>query len=179
MKDLCKKDVILIYRNDEDKRFHLAESQSMIAHVDHMFSSQIKFDQFSQLKNDIENDKVKIEILETCNDRLVRQTRLLKYRNDLIDKGYVEYSSTKYADAKVKMKMVSIVKRMYVMVYLSLGKRPKTILGMFDKMCDAKLFFDTHYPSGQILSDTIVICDNELTKKFTQDSYSLNNYHGD
>lgn len=176
LRDLCKKDVILIYRNDDDKRFHLAESQSMIAHVDHMFSSAIKFDQFGQLNNDIENNKVKIEILETCSDRLIRQIKLLRYRNDLIEKGYVEYSSTKYADVKVKLDMIKIRSRIYIMVYLCLAKRPKQLLGMFDKMDEARSFYDTHYPNGKIVSDEIVVYNNELTKKYTSKSFSLNNY---
>jgi hypothetical protein len=173
MIDLFKKDVILIYRNDEDKRFHLCESQSMIAHVDHMFSSQMMFDQFSQLKEDVLSGKVVVDILETgITDKFIRQTKLLKYRNDLLDKGYVEYSTTRFINAKVKMRIVNYRKKYMVTVYISIGTKKRQVLGAFDNISQAKEFMDTHYPDGNIVSDKIVFADNELTQKFN-DSFTI------
>lgn len=169
MNDLMKKDVIMIYRNDEDKRFHLIESQSLISHVHYMFMSQIYFPQFVQLKNDIEQNKVRTEILlETCSDRFIRKTRLLKYRTDMINAGYTEYSSTKYTKTKVRLEIMPINKKMYILVYMVVGRKARTVLGVFDKMDEAKAFFNAYYKSGKIHDDIgIMICDNELTKKIS------------
>jgi hypothetical protein len=165
-KDLFKKDVIVVYKNWSDKKFHLAESQSMIAHVDYMFSTQMNMSQFKVMKSDVLSGKVTIEIIEICDDKFIRRTKLLKYRNDLLADGYTEYSSTRFVDAKVKTKLTQIGKSLYVLVYLAVGNKPKTVLGVFDKMDDANQFKKDHYPDDRINDDSrIVIADNELTKK--------------
>lgn len=167
MKDLLKKDVIVIYRNDEAKRFHLAESQSMIAHVDHMFSSQIKFDQFSQLLNDVNDDKVSIDVLEYDVDRFIRQIKMVQYRNEYLGSGYTEYSSTKFIDAKIHLDIADLnAGHMYAVVYMTIGNKPRTLLGIFESMDEATEFFNEHYYGGVVNTDKgVVLADNELSQK--------------
>lgn len=167
MKDLLKKDVIVVYRNDEDRKFHLAESQSMIAHVDHMFSSQIKFDQFSQLLNDVLDDKVSIDVLEYDVDRFIRQIKMVQYRNEYLGNGYTEYSSTKFVDAKIHLDIADLnAGHMYAVVYMTIGNKPRTLLGIFESMDEATEFFNEHYYGGVVNTDKgVVLADNELSQK--------------
>lgn len=173
IKDLLKKDVIILYRNDEAKKFHLAESQSMIAHVDHMFSSAIKFDQFSQLLKDVNNEKVSIDVLECDVNKFIRQVKMVQYRNDYLAKGYTEYSTIKFVDAKIHLDIVDInVSNMCAIVYMTLGTKPKTLLGIFDNMDEAKAFYNDYYYGGRINTDKgLVLANNELSQnmlhKFT------------
>jgi uncharacterized protein YggL (DUF469 family) len=167
MKDLLKKDVILVYRNDDDKKFHLAESQSMIAHVDHMFSSQIKFEQFSQLLNDVLDDKVSIEVIEYDVDKFVRQIKMVEYRNEFLGSGYTEYSATRFTDAKVHVDIAEINQgHMYAIVYMTIGTKPRTVLGVFDTMEEANTFFNDNYYGGKVNTDKgVILADNELSQK--------------
>jgi len=168
--DLLKKEVIVLWKNDEDKKFYLTETNSMINHVRNLFATQIKMDKFQDLHDDILNDKVCMSILEQCNDRLVRRTRLLKYRNDLVAEGYTEYTGhTSFVNVKVKMTLGRFKRgKAYVIVYLVVRRKSKMILGIFDDMDEAKVFYDTHYPNGSIVSDTFIIADNDLTKQYAQ-----------
>lgn len=167
MKDMLKKNVIVIYRNDVDKKFHLAESQSMIAHVDHMFSSQIKFDQFSQLLDDVNNDRVVVSIVDEGSDRFVRQTKLLGIRNDYLGRGYTEYSSTKFTDANVHVDIADLnAGHLYAIVYMTIGTKPRTVLGIFETMEEATEFFNENYYGGLVNTDKgIVLANNDLSQK--------------
>lgn len=167
MKDLLKKDVIVVYRNDEAKRFHLAESQSMIAHVDHMFSSQIKFDQFSQLLTDINNDKVSIDVLEYDVDKFIRQVKMVHYRNHYLGIGYKEYSSTRFVDARIHVDIADLNQgHMYAIVYMTLGTKPRTLLGIFESMDEANEFFNEHYYGGVVDTNKgVVLAQNDLSQK--------------
>lgn len=167
MKDLLKKDVIVIYRNDEDKRFHLAESQSMIAHVDHMFSSALKFDQFSQLLNDINDDKVSIEVLEYDVDKFIRQVKMVEYRNEFIGSKYKEYSTTRFVDARIHVDIADLNQgHMYAIVYMTLGTKPRTLLGIFESMDEANAFVNENY-QGNVVDTTkgVVLATNDLSQK--------------
>ena len=168
MKDLLKKDVIVVYRNDEDKRFHLAESQSMIAHIDHMFSSQLKLDRFNQLLDDINDDRISIDVLEYDVDKFIRQVKLVEYRNEFLGNDYTEYSDTNFIDARIHVDVAELsASHMYAIVYMTIGTKPRTILGIFDSMNDANAFFNEHYPDGKVdtTAKGIVLTDNELSKK--------------
>ena len=179
MSDLFKKDVIVVYRNDVDKRFYVSESQSMIGHVKNMFSTQLKADKFSQLKNDIESDKVVLEIIEIEPDKFIRQTKLVKYNEEYVAQGYTQYVSIlRSTKPKIKMHIArNRHKNFCVLVYMILGTRPKTILGAFTKMEEAKKFMKENYPGSKIGSNGVVIADNDLTKDFIQNrSFHFNNY---
>lgn len=167
LKELLKKDVIVVYRNDEGKRFHLAESQSMIAHVDHMFSSQIKFDQFSQLLDDVNDDMVSIDVLEYDVDRFIRQIKMVQYRNEFLGSGYTEYSSTKFIDAKIHVDIADLNQgHMYAVVYMTLGTKPKTLLGIFESMDEANAFVNENYYGNVVNTDKgLVLANNELSQK--------------
>jgi hypothetical protein len=122
------------------------------------------------MKNDVLAGKVTIEILEICDDRFIRRTKLMNYRNELLAKGYTEYSATQFVDAKVRMKYVQLGKRLYAMVYMVVGNKPKTVLGVFDKMEEAKEFMNLHYPDDRVNAHSrIVVADNELTHKLISD----------
>lgn len=167
MKDLLKKDVIVVYRNDEDKRFHLTESQSMIAHVDNMFSTQLKIDRFSQLLQDINDDKISIDVLEYDVDKFIRQIKLVEYRNEFLGSGYTEYSTTNFIDAKVHVDIADLNHgNMYAIVYMTYGTKPRTILGIFDDMEEANAFFDEYYHGGKVDTNKgLVLAKNELSNK--------------
>lgn len=176
--DLFKKDVIVVYRNDVDKRFHLSESQSMIGHVKNMFATQLKGDKFSQLKKDIESGKVVLEIIEIEPDKFIRRTKLVKYIEYYRDMGYNEYVSiTRSTKPVIKMQIVNNNKRsFYVLVYMLLGTRPKTILGTFNKVEEAKKFMRENYPGNKLGSKGLVIADNDLTTEFIATrSFDFNN----
>lgn len=167
MKDLLKKDVIIIYRNDESKKFHLAESQSMIAHVDHMFSTQIKLDQFHQLLDDVNGDSVTVEVLEYDVDKFIRQVKMVQYRNEYLGRGYTEYSRTRFTDANIHVDIADLHNgTMYAIVYMTIGTKPRTLLGIFDTMEEANAFFNEHYYDGKVNTDKgLVIACNDLSKK--------------
>lgn len=167
MKDLLKKDVIVIYRNDEDKRFHLTESKSMIAHVDNMFSSLLKIDRFSQLLQDIEDDKVSIDVLEYDVDKFIRQIKLVEYRNEFLGSGYIEYSTTNFIDAKVYVDIADLNNgHMYAIVYMTIGTKPRTILGIFEDMEEANAFYDEYYHGGKVHTDKgVVLAKNAVSNK--------------
>ncbi len=167
MKDLLKKDVIVVYRNDEDKKFHLAESQSMIAHVDHMFSSAIKFDQFTQLLSDVNDDKVSIDVLEYDVDRFVRQVKMVGYRNEFLGSGYTEYSTTKFVDANIHVDIADLnYGHLYAVVYMTLGTKPRTPLGIFESIDEANEFFNENYYGGKVNTDKgLVLANNDLSQK--------------
>ena len=175
MQDLFKKNVIVLWKNDVTKRFYLTETNSMIGHVRNLFSTQINFPQFKMLKDDITDgsNNVEMSILEECPDKLVRRTRLLKYRNDLVAQGYTEYTGhTGFIDAKVKLKLGKVNKNeLLILVYLVVRRKAKMILGVFDDMDEAKVFYNAHYPDGVIpLDKQIVISDNILTKQYASKS---------
>lgn len=167
LKDLLKKDVIVVYRNDEHKRFHLAESQSMIAHVDHMFSSAIKFEQFSQLLIDVYDDRVSIDVLEYDVDKFIRQVKMVHYRNHYLGTGYTEYSRTKFVDAHIHVDIADLNQgHMYAVVYMTLGTKPKTLLGIFESMDEANAFVNENYYGNVVNTDKgLVLADNELSQK--------------
>lgn len=166
MRDLLKKDVMILYRNDESKKFHLAESQSMIGHVDHMFSTQIKLEQFHQLLDDVNNDRVMVEVLEHGVDRFVRQIKMVQYRNEYLGRGYTEYSTTRFIDANVHVDVADLnAGKIYAIVYMTYGTKPRTLLGIFDSMDEANAFFNEHYYGGKVNTDKgLVLADNELSK---------------
>lgn len=178
LSDLFKKDVIVVYRNDVDKRFYVSESQSMVGHVRNMFSTQLMQDKFSQLKNDIESGKVVLEIIEIEPDKFIRQTKLVKYNDEYVAQGYTQYvSMVRSTRPKIKMHIArNRHKNFCVIVYMILGTRPKTILGVFDKVEEAKKFISTHYPNYKLTDKGLVIADNDLTKDFIQNrSFHFNN----
>lgn len=182
MKWLLMKDVIVLYVNHTDKRFYLAEARSCIAHVDHMFSRQVNMESFRQVFQDLEDGKLEVSILETNMDKLIRQMKLLEYRNDLLDKGYVEYVRTRYAKASVKYGAIAGQQGdIHAGVYLALAGRPKTMLGVFRTMAEAKAFVDRYYPEGKVSVDNLpngklVMDDGELSKIHLQKMIFDNHY---
>lgn len=127
MSDLVKKDLIMMYTNEDRRLFHVVESKSMICHIDYMFSTEINFPQFKRLKNDILDNKVKFQILETCSDKFIRRTKLLKYRDDMLAKGYKEYTGrTNFINAKVTLQFVTVGRKIYAMVYIVVLVTAKT-----------------------------------------------------
>lgn len=149
--------------NESDKKLEIRYSSCIASSIAALLK-QIKQGSIRpiDIKIDYDAGKSKFYIIETFNDSRLRYFKKTHHILECEKNGYKVYSARKVSGYKIKIEAI----RYLAFVTLYNNNYEKTVLGVFDKIKEARAFLTEYYSDTP---DEIIIANNEFTKAYYKD----------